>query len=152
MVSDYSLLLARQSVENFGEQEAWIAEHQQAMESFVCQDFLALGIEAYRWLKQADETLRAAAQKGIDVAEECVPALASMYRHWLRTCEHAEQQVKRQQERGFSLDNLEAFQEAGEFVRKKVRLIEMHDTLEDAFQGGVFTDVFWSEARKARSS
>ncbi len=117
MLSDYSLLLAQKSVQDYGAKDALIAQHQQAMECCDCEDFLESGIKAYRWLKQADETLRAAAQQGIDVSEECVPALASLYRGWLLPCEHAEQQIQLQHDRDFSVKNLDAFREACEVGR-----------------------------------
>jgi hypothetical protein len=151
-VSDYSLRLAEKHVEEYRDKDAIISRHEEAMECCDCEDFLQLGIEACKWLRRADRTLRQAAVKGFDVPPEARDALAKVYRFWLLPCPHAEERIKQQKSRGFTLGNLKDFQEACEHVKQQVRLLGMEEQLESAFQGGVFGEQFWHEAKKMRSA
>ena len=150
--SDISLRLAEKHIEEYRDKDEIISRHHEAMECRDCEDFLELGIEAYKWLRLADRMLRQAAVKGIDVSAEVTDALATLYRHWLIPCSHAEERIKQQEDRGFVLRNADAFRNAREQVKQQVRLLGMEEQLESAFQGDIFDEEFWLEARKMRSA
>jgi len=149
-VSDLSLRLAEKHVEEYRDKEAIMSRHRAAMECRDCEDFLQLGIEAYTWLRRADRMLRQAAVKGIDVPAEARDLLATLYRHWLIPCSHAEEWIKQQEDRKFALRNADEFREVQEQVKRQVRLFDMEEQLESAFQGGIFDEEFWLEAQKIR--
>ena len=149
-VSDLSLRLAEKHIEEYRDRDAIISPHHEAMECRDCEDFLELGIEAYKWLRRADRMLRQAAVKGIDVSAEATDALATLYRCWLIPCSHAEERIKQQEDRGFVPRNAEAFRDVREQVKQQVRLLGMEEQLESAFQGGIFDEEFWLEAQKMR--
>jgi hypothetical protein len=128
--SDSSLLIATQRVKAYRERDALMEQHAQAMECRDCEDFLQAGIEAYKWLRQADESLREAAKAGFDVGEEAKQALDTLYRCWLDPCEHAERRIQEQQKVGFPIANLPAFREACTFVERQVRKQEMCPAIE----------------------
>lgn len=133
--SDSSLLIARQRVDAYSQRDALMEQHAEAMKCRDCEDLLHCGIEAYKWLRRADETLREAAKAGFDVGEEAKEALDLLYRTWLRPCERAERRIREQQELGFTIKNLDEFRAACSFVKRQVRKQEMFAALDQAFQG-----------------
>ena len=151
-VSDYSLRLAKKRVEEYRDQDAIMSQHQEAMACRDCEDFLEHGIEAYNWLRQADRVLRQAAVEGFGVSEEARDALAALYRVWLNPCPHAEERIKQQEERNFRLRNLHEFRAACEYVEQQVRLLDMEEEIDDAFEGRVFDEEFWKKAHDMRSA
>ena len=151
MTHDYSLQLAQKRVDDYRRKDETIAAHEDAMACRDCEDFLESGIEAFKWLRRADLTLREAAVAGIQVPDDAPEAIASLYRAWLVPCPHAQQRIKQQVERDFRLRNLREFQEACEYVKQQVRLLDMDDQLEGAFRGDVFDEAFWQEAHGLRA-
>ncbi len=148
---DYSLKLAKKHVEEYSKQDSIKALHNEAMECRDCEDWLEIGLEAFRWLKQADQTIRQAAVEGFAVSSSAPNSIATLYRAWLRPCDRAEGLAKEQIGRGFRLKNLTEFREACEFVRQQVRIIDLEDALDEAQQGEVFDEVFWQRAALKRS-
>ncbi len=137
---DYSLELARKHVNSYGQHTA-----------MKCGDFLRHGIEAYRWLRQADHTVRQAAREGLEVSPETVSVLSELYRLWCRPCSHAEKLIAEQEARGLSVAGVKEFREARDFAEGQIRRLEMYETLEQAFRGEFFDDSFWTEAGGLRS-
>lgn len=150
-ICDYSLRLAEKHVEEYRDYDVLISQHKEAMECRDCEDFLALGIEAFKWLRRADKILRHAAIKGLDVSADAVGALATLYHLWLLPCSHAEERIKQQEEKKYHPRNVKDFREASEFVKREVRMLEMEEQLEGAYRGDVFDEAFWEEAHKMRS-
>ena len=149
MSGDYSLQLAQKHVDAF---DALMEQHRQAMKCRDCEELLQSGIDAYRWLTRADETIRQAAIEGFDVPPEVVTALATMYRAWFKPCRYAEERIRDQERQGFAVTNVDAFRKAHDAMRMKVHILEMEDHLESAFQGGVFDVPFWTEAQRLRNT
>ena len=143
---DYSLKLAEKHVSEYSNQDSFNERHREAMECRNCEDFLELGINAFKWLTQADETIRQAAIEGLEVSENIPEVIATLYRAWLRPCDRAEALIKEQRERGFRLKNLNEFRDACDFVRQQVRLMDMENTLNKAQQDDLFDVEFWQEA------
>jgi len=146
---DYTLKLARKRVDAF---DALTEQHRHAMKCQDCQDLLRSGIEAYKWLRRADETIRLAAVEGFQVSQDVVATLSNLYRAWLKPCPYAEEQVKEQEKLGFKIASLDEFRKVCEEVRTKVSILDMEEHLENAFQGGVFDSSFWAEAHKIRAT
>lgn len=95
-----------------------LREHADAMERFDCQSFLQHGIDAYRWLANAEHTLREAAYRGLlEFTPELHGTLESLYTRWLEPCATAEQWIERQLQRQYTLDNLTEFRECCAKVR-----------------------------------
>ena len=132
--SDSSFLIAQQRVRAYSERDALMEQHAQAMKCRDCEDLLDCGIEAYKWLRKADETLREAAKAGFDVTVEVRDALDLLYRTWLGPCKHAERRIQEQQEAGFEVSNLAEFRDACEFVKRQVREQEMFAAIEQPFR------------------
>jgi len=151
-VSDYSLRLAKKHVEEYRNQDAIMSQHREAMACRDCEGFLERGIEAYNWLRHADRVLRQAAVEGFEVPEEARDALAALYRAWLHPCPRAEERIKEQEERNFRLRNLHEFRAACEYVEQQVRLLDMEEEIDDAFEGRVFDEEFWKKAHDMRSA
>lgn len=150
---DYSLGFAQKHVRKYRAQDEIMAAHSEAMTCRDCEDYLELGIKAYKWLRQSDCTLREAAlDEDFDVPEEIPDIIATLYRAWLEPCAHAEKWIKQLEGRGFRLKNLHEFRDACEYVQQQVRLIDAEEELEHAFQGDVFDEKFWQEAHTLRST
>lgn len=145
---DYTLRLAKKHVDAF---DALMAEHRQAKRASDCEELLRTGIEAYHWLKQADDTIRQAAVEGFAVPQEVVGALAELYRAWLKPCSYAEEQIRLCQSRGYSLANLDEFRRVRAAVEQKTRVLALNDDLDAAFRGEMFDAGFWSEAHRTRN-
>jgi hypothetical protein len=153
LISDYTLRLAQKHVEEYARREEAMDQHRAVMKKCdTCESFLCLGINAYRWLKQADDTLREAAREGLEVPEECRDELEIAYRDWLKPCPHAERLIEEQQELGYKPENLEEFKRACEDVKKQVRLLDMDKALDDASRGVVFDAQFWAATKKVHAS
>jgi hypothetical protein len=145
------LFLAEKHIQEYQDRDAILSQHRQAMKCRDCEDFLGLGIQAFKWLKRADQTIREATIKGFEVTPDVPEALAHLYRGWLLPCAHAEDQIRRQREQGFELRNLEEFEKARNFVEQQVRLLDMEEDVERAAQGDSFDEEFWTEAHRLRS-
>lgn len=151
---DLSLQVARRSVEAYSSSfdEHLTREHEAAMMCRDCEEFLQLGIAAYNWLRDAEKLLHEAARTGCAVRADAPQAINYLYRRWLRPCEHAEEMIRQQEQRGFTVANLKEFHEACEDVKRKVALMEAEERLESVYSGGVFDEEFWREASKRQAS
>ena len=152
-MTDYSLRIAQRHVEMYSNQDSLMtAQHRDAMECRACEEFLSLGIGAYKWIRQADETLREAARQGFEVPEEAVNALRLLYRRWLTPCRRASKLIDAQKANGFLIGNLGEFNAACEYVRSQVRRQEDYAVLDEVMQGKSFDAAFWQEAARIRSA
>ena len=146
---DSTLQLAQKYVEEYTKHDDAMAQHYAVMEKCeACEEFLRLGVNAHKWLRQADETLREAARQGIEVPAESRDALEVLYRDWLEPCADAEKLIKKQEDSGYAPGNLAEFRLAREDVERRVRLLDMDKALDDASRGVVFDAEFWAAARK----
>ncbi len=149
---DCTLQLARKYVEEYTKHDEVMAQHYAMMEKCdACEKLLRLGVNAHKWLRQADETFREAARQGIEVSAESRDALEFLYRGWLKPCGDAEKLIQKQKDLGYTPDNLGEFRLACEDVERRVRLLDMDKALDDASQGVVFDAGFWAAARKTRT-
>lgn len=135
--SDSSLLIAQQRVRAYSERVALIEQHAEAVKCRDCEDLLDCGIEAYKWLRKADESLREAAKAGFEVSTEVRESLDLLYRTWLRPCAHAERRIREQQEAGFEISNLADFRAACEFAKRQVCKQEMFAAIDQPFRDDV---------------
>lgn len=85
------------------------------MECQDCEEFLASGIRAFRWLQRAEDL---AWQADADGIWKMTPALVAffdgLYESWLRPCVRANAWIDQLRREGFSLDHVSAFQDAQE--------------------------------------
>lgn len=86
-----------------------------------CKNRLQRGIEAYRWISRAEETIREAVAQGlIDHAiyeNSILPAIKRVYTDWLTPFEHVEAVVDQQSNGASDADTLAEFRHCGENVR-----------------------------------
>ena len=108
------------------------------MESYDCEDFLQLGIDAYQWLRRADSILRKAASEGRNVSDDAKAAIDTCYKAWLAPCERAEALIRQQQERNYEIRNLNRFREAVAAVKAQLCQTDIYDAIEEAFNGVPF--------------
>jgi hypothetical protein len=160
MTTDYTLELARKYLGDYeGQYDEIMARHAEAMECRDCEDLLEHGLNAFQWLRRAEEVLRQTARAGICKTPEDNQsirdgheALNGLFSEWLRPCQHTEERIAQQEKLGFTPARAEEFRSACEYVRRRVRKVELHEELEQAFSGDVFDDSFWGEASRMRSS
>jgi hypothetical protein len=87
-----------------------IVDHNHAMECLDCEACLQLGIDAFRWLVEADEVISCAVAKDIIEYDEKVEAeILALFRRWLAPCEFANRWIDVQVKRGYQPDNLSEF-------------------------------------------
>jgi|GEM_PF-3099255 len=120
MTGNLCLNVAERRVREFADEaDALLASHSEAMECWKCQELLQKGIDAYRWLTQADAFLREADYQGVfDFSPELQDAVNTLYQAWLQPCEFAERRIVALLERGYQLDNLQEFREICEQVEE----------------------------------
>jgi hypothetical protein len=93
-----------------GEGEGFMDHHYEAMDCRDCEAFLQMGIDAFEWLIRADIVFRAAAAYAdFDYGTEWMERFKRLAKTWLRPCDRAEEWIKVQLNKGYSLDNLEQF-------------------------------------------
>jgi hypothetical protein len=146
--SDYSLQLAHKCVDDYSGKSDAMTKQLEAVELQQLDDFLRSGIEAHNWLRRAQEVLQEAARAGLSVSNDAKEALDFLYRQWLGPCPHAERRIEQQEKAGHPVAAAEEFRQACQNVRNRVYAMEMHEALEDAFEGRMFDDAFWTEAGK----
>jgi hypothetical protein len=121
MPNDVLLELARRRIEAYaGETCELMRRHAEAMACRDCEDFLRLGIDAHKWLRRAEETLREAAYEGLlDFGPELHAAIDALNDAWLQPCEFAERWIAALAAGGYFPENLNEFQAACESVRDR---------------------------------
>ena len=115
-----NLELARRRVERYGDGASnadALARNGENGNS--CNDLLRRGIEAYRWLVRAEETLREACYEGLfTFTPEVKNSLAAMYESWLKSSELAEPWINAHCQTGEPLEYLHDFRSAQESVEE----------------------------------
>ncbi len=157
MSTDLSLRLAKKFVEQYESRfEEIMHRHSEAMECRDCQEFLVEGLNAYRWLRNAEETFRQAAVENLCTTEEDmellkkgIEALNVLFAAWLRPREDAEKRIANLAGQ-FDVAHATNFRAACEYAQRKIQKIEMQNAIEDAFQRGVFDECAWVEASQMR--
>lgn len=109
MADSLAIRSARLHVKSFSDESDVIQSSSEALECRDCEDFLQLGIDAFRWLNRADEHIRRAVFAGVPHNEEADRALIALYKAWLAPCAVAEGRVASQENRGYQVDNLAEF-------------------------------------------
>lgn len=130
MYDNIILSLASRRVRAFADDEqrrheTLIQSHEDALACRDCEGFLQLGIEAFKWLRRAEETMREADYEGLfDFDRETQDALDALYEAWIPPCKYAEEWIRILGERGYRPDNLDEFRNAQEGVSE---IIEHRD-------------------------
>ena len=146
-MADYSLQIAERRVELYSD---LMAQHREAMACYTCEDFLEAGIQAEKWLRKADETLREAARLGINTPDEARAEIDKLYARWLLPCPAADEMIAHFQARGFQISRLQAFKEAEQNVRRRIAKNEALADLDEMLEGRGFSEQFWAEASRLR--
>lgn len=121
MADSLAFRSAQTHVKCFSDESNIIEQSNQALECRDCEDFLQLGIDAFRWLNRADESIRLAVFAGYPHNEAADNALAALYKAWLDPCVPAERWIAIQEERGYHIDNLTEFRNCVAEVEALVR-------------------------------
>ncbi len=101
--------------------------HVEAIESRDCDEFLRLGIEAFRWLEKARADIRADVLAGRAVYDpELEATITRLYERWLAPCARAEEWVHAQLTRGYALDNVKEFNDCCESARDILETRRFH--------------------------
>lgn len=98
-----------------------LAQHREALECWDCDDLLRLGVEAFAWIRRAEENLSAAVRQGAPYDPDMEQTLTELYEQWLEPCEAAEEWAKEVRSRGYELKHLDEFRRVWQ---------EAQDTLE----------------------
>ncbi|MGO8747292.1 MAG: hypothetical protein ACLQNE_15005 [Thermoguttaceae bacterium] len=116
MPETLALRIARQRVEGYEAAKKYIIEeHNEAMDCLDCEAFVQMGIDAFRWLIRADETIRRAIAAGrLSFDADVDAALRRLFVDWLRPCEVAEKWASRQHQRGNPVENYEELRKCRE--------------------------------------
>jgi len=111
-----TLSMARDHVGMFSDQV--MRAHEEAMDCRDCEDFLKMGIEAFRWIERAHNNIYQSIYDGDTVFDhELDESLTKLYESWLTPCAHAEKWIAVQVSRGYYPDNLTEFRTCQENAR-----------------------------------
>ena len=115
-----NLELAQRHLERYGEGASNVPAHAtNGVGGRSCNDVLRRGIDAYRWLVRAEETLREACYQGLfTFTPEVKNTLAAMYESWLKSSELAESWIDAHCQTGEPLQLLHDFRRAQESVEE----------------------------------
>jgi hypothetical protein len=158
MSTDLSLQLAQKFVEEYENRyDEIMRRHCEAMECRDCEEFLLQGLNAFRWLRHAEETLRQAAAENLcttpedmELLKTATESLNTLFAVWLRPRADAEKRIANLAGQ-FDVAHAKDFRDACEYVQRKIQKLEMQNAIEDAFQAGVFDESAWIEASQMRS-
>ena len=116
MSDNLALMIARRRVQAYkNESDELVQRHAEVRESRDCEAFLAQGVEAFKWLKNADDTMRKADYQGVfEFSRDLRQAVDLLYQAWLIPCEFAESWIASLANRGYAPDNLSRFRSACE--------------------------------------
>ena len=90
--------------------ERLLKDHKEAMECRDCEDFLRLGIEAFRWLQKAHQSIQDDVYHGRSVYDDAFEhAITKLYQLWLKPYNTAQRWMKSLQGHGFELDKADHF-------------------------------------------
>lgn len=90
--------------------ETITTDRHEAMDCLDCQAFLQLGIDAFRWLVNADESINKAIAEGVfEYDADLQSKLEELFRRWLVPCKFANEWIDIQLRRGYQPGNLKKF-------------------------------------------
>jgi hypothetical protein len=82
------------------------ADRPEAIERRDCEDFLQLGVEAFRWLQKARESYQEDVYSGLsEYSDDTERQITELYEQWLKPCTAAERWIVDLQDRGFPPGN-----------------------------------------------
>lgn len=118
MTENLTLRIAQNRVRAYtDESDDLMKRHEEAMECCDCEDLLQIGIDAHKWLRRAEDTMREAVYLGLfEFTHEVKETLDILYAAWLEPCEFAEKWILFLDKREYIPDNLAAFRNACEKV------------------------------------
>jgi hypothetical protein len=119
MESPLVLQLAERRVHHFGEESIPPESRVEA-----CERFLQKGIDAYKWLRRAEEFLREADYEGLlNLDATLRNALGTLYEEWLKSSNHAKRCIETAARTGEILSNrdefMQAYQDALDIVEQR---------------------------------
>ena len=132
-----SYRVACRHVDLFADESELMKQHFEAMECRDCEDFLQLGIDAFRWLVRADEIIRSNVyQQKADYDPELDQALETLFVRWLEPSEFANEWIASLLSREFTPDNLDQFRKCEEEVAAIARAVAGNgdETLPDSMR------------------
>ena len=105
-----------------------VDESRQAMDCLECDDFLRLGVEAYRWITRVDELLRFALYRGsCDYDETVESAILGLLTEWLSQSSAAIKWASLCKAHGYKLDNEAEFLECVSAAQGALRYADRDD-------------------------
>jgi hypothetical protein len=122
MTTSLEIAVARRLVESYADVSGqWKTEHRDAQDRRACQEWMQKGIDAFRWLQRAEETLTQAEFHGVhEMTAEERGAIESLYVAWLVPCAATEEWINVLEDRGYPPENLAEFRAACATVRRIV--------------------------------
>ncbi|MFO1019106.1 MAG: hypothetical protein U0903_00175 [Planctomycetales bacterium] len=128
MSENVALKLAEVCIHEYADEsrDAW-KDHAEAMNCRDCEEFLQKGINAFKFLRYAEEVMRQADYRGIEpFTGDLRETVGRLYRAWFGPCEMAEQWIETLGGQGYFPENLKAFREACDQVQEIVDQQEWH--------------------------
>ncbi len=122
---------ARRHVYRFSDESEILRDHREAMECLDCEAVVQLGIDAFRWMVLADESVRRLIYSGTQFDADMSEMLTQLFRHWLKPCGVVNGWIAVQKQRGYDLPNLEEFRRCEREVQAIVRSLDA-DELTDS--------------------
>ncbi len=122
---------ARRHVYRFSDESEILRDHREAMECLDCEAVVQLGIDAFRWMVLADESVRRLIYSGTQFDADMSEMLTQLFRHWLKPCAVVNGWIAVQKQRGYDLPNLEEFRRCEREVQAIVRSLDA-DELTDS--------------------
>lgn len=122
MSENVALRLAQLCVHEYADEcRDVLKDHAEAMNCRDCEEFLQKGINAFKFLRYAEEVMRQADYRGIEsFTEELRETVGKLYGAWSGPCEMAEKWITALDKEGYVPDNLKAFREACDQVQEIV--------------------------------
>jgi hypothetical protein len=100
--------------------------HDLAEDAAACEQALLEGLDAIRWIRRADETMRAADYEGIfDYTEDLQSSMKMLLNDWMKKASSVAQSAHELESRGAILPSSTAFREMLQGVRQQIESAEL---------------------------
>jgi hypothetical protein len=125
-MSNICITVAQRRVRDYtDESDRLMQDRAETLECQDCEAFLQHGINAYRWLRRAEEFLREADYQGlVEFEPDLRDVLDALYEAWMRPCEFAEKWIAESLRRGSGVGNLTEYRETCEDARELLQELE----------------------------
>lgn len=110
LFKNLDLELAECQLQQFEHDDPVLRDHREAEDYWRCEEFLKVGIEAYKFLSRAEEAFIVADVAGIaEYSAELQSFVKALYGRWLATCPSAVEWINRLSAQGHDVENRKAF-------------------------------------------